>query len=134
MINPINMSGIKLEENLELFLKSNDFPYRKQKSGASEIDFIIPTKENKIIYADCTNQNTGGSVEEKIPHKVWKYWKKYNYKEVYIIRGDYTIGKTVIKHLKDEEKTRGYKTHILTLEEFCNFLQGKQTIGLLEFT
>ena len=41
MINPINMSGIKLEENLELFLKSNDFPYRKQKSGAPEIDFII---------------------------------------------------------------------------------------------
>ena len=48
MINPINMSGIKLEENLELFLKSNDFPYRKQKSGAPEIDFIIPIKELKL--------------------------------------------------------------------------------------
>ena len=134
MNNPINVSGHKLEENLELFLKSNDFSYERQKSGVSQIDFIIPIKGNKIIYADCTNQNIGGSVEEKIPHKVWKYWKKYNYKDVYIIRGNYTISKTVIEHLKDEEKNHGYKTHIVTFEEFCHFLQGKQTMGLLEFT
>ena len=26
---------------------------------------------NKIIYADCTNQNVSGSVYDKVPHKVW---------------------------------------------------------------
>mgnify|MGYP003348447175 CR=1 FL=1 len=52
---------------------TKDIPYRRQKSGASQIDFIIQIGD-KVIYADCTNQNIGGSVEEKIPHKVWKYW------------------------------------------------------------
>jgi len=133
MINPINMSGTKLEENLELFLKSNDFPYKIQKSGAPEIDFIIPIKGNKKIYADCTNQNVSGSVFDKVPHKVWKYWNTYKYDEVYIIRGKQLPPKAVIKHLEHLITTIGVKTHILTLEEFCDFLQGKQTIGLLEF-
>jgi len=133
MINPINESGNKLEKNLEVFLKKNNFSYKRQKSGAPEIDFIIPIKENKTIYADCTNQNVAGSVYDKVPHKVWKYWDTYKYDEVYIIRGKQLPPKAVIKHLEHLITTIGVKTHILTLEEFCNFLQGKQTIGLLEF-
>jgi hypothetical protein len=121
-----NKSGKSMEEQLELVLNTKDIPYRRQKSGASQIDFIIQIGD-KVIYADCTNQNIGGSVEEKIPHKVWKYWKKYNYNEVYIIRGDYTIGKTVMEHLQDEEKTRGYKTHIVTFEEFVSLVTNTPT-------
>ena len=133
MINPINLSGTKLEENLELFLKHNNFAYKKQKSGAPEIDFIIPIEGNKTIYADCTNQNGPGSVYDKVPHKVWKYWKKYKYNEVYIVRGKELPTKSVKEHLKEYEEEGKFKTHILTLEEFCNFLQGKETKGLLEF-
>jgi len=134
MINPINESGNKLEKNLEVFLKKNNFSYKRQKSGAPEIDFIIPIKENKTIYADCTNQNVAGSVYDKVPHKVWKYWDTYKYDEVYIIRGKEMPPKAVIKHLEHLIVTIGVKTHILNLEEFCNFLQGKETKGLLEFT
>mgnify|MGYP003128352753 CR=1 FL=1 len=132
-INPINKSGTKLEENLELFLKSNGFAYDKQSPGAPEIDFIIPINRNKIIYADCTNQNVSGSVYDKVPHKVWKYWDTYKYDEVHIIRGKELPPKAVTKHLEHLVTTIGVKTHVLTLEEFCNFLQGKQTMGLLEF-
>ena len=48
MGNLINESGTKLEEDLESFLKSNEFPYKRQKSWAEAIDFIIPTKGNYI--------------------------------------------------------------------------------------
>ena len=121
-----NKSGKSMEEQLELVLNTKDIPYRRQKSGASQIDFIIQIGD-KVIYADCTNQNIGGSVEEKIPHKVWKYWKKYNYNEVYIIRGNYTIRKTVMEHLLDDEKVRGYKTHIVTFEEFVSLVTNAPT-------
>ena len=134
MTNPRNASGVKLEEDLEFFLKNNNFSYKRQKSGASEIDFTIPTKENKIIYADCTNQNVTGSVYDKVPHKVWKYWDIYKYDEVYIIRGKELPPKAVVKHLEWYLENIGVKTYILTLEEFCNFLQGKETQGLLQFT
>ena len=114
-----NKSGTILEEKLELFLKQNNVAYKRQRSGHNEIDFIIHLNEDKTIYADCTNQNVLGSVEEKIPHKVWKYFKKYNYKEVYIIKGKYNISKSVIEHLKEDEKLRGYITQIVSFEEFC---------------
>ena len=134
MINPINLSGTKLEENLELFIKHNNFSYKKQKSGAPEIDFIISIEGDKTIYADCTNQNGPGSVYDKVPHKVWKYWNTYKYNEVYIIRGRELPPKAVEKHLEWLSKNIDVKTHLLTLEEFCIFLQGKETQGLLQFT
>ena len=71
---------------------------------------------------------------DKVPHKVWKYWDIYKYDEVYIIRGKELPPKAVVKHLEWYLENIGVKTYILTLEEFCNFLQGKETIGLLEFT
>ena len=134
MINPINLSGTKLEENLELFLKHNNFSYKKQKSGDPEIYFIISISGDKTIYADCTNQNGPGSVYDKVPHKVWKYWNTYKYNEVYIIRGRELPPKAVEKHLEWLSKNIDVKTHLLTLEEFCIFLQGKETQGLLQFT
>ena len=132
MGNPINQSGTKLEDEVESFLKSNDFPFRKQKSGAPEIDFIIPTNTNRSIFADCTNQNSTGSVYDKVPHKVWKYWKKYEYDEVYIIRGTELPPKAVKKHLQWFEKVIGVKTHIMTFEEFCDMLMDKKPESLLE--
>mgnify|MGYP006129725963 FL=1 len=132
MSNPINESGAKLEEELEFFLKSNGFSYQRQKSGAEAIDFIIPTQGNYVIYADCTNQNVPGSVYEKVPHKVWKYWDNYDYDEVYIIRGKTLPGKKVRKHLNWFEETTGVKTHIVSLEEFCGMLTGKTPESPLE--
>lgn len=116
-----NKSGKNLEKQLKNLLNYYNIPYVYQKEGNFEIDFIIQIG-NKKIYVDCTNQNVGGSVEEKLPHKVWKYWKKYNFDEIYIIKGNHDIGKCVISHLKDDEFIRGYKTHIVRLEQFINII------------
>jgi len=132
MGNPINESGTKLEEEIEFFLKSNKFPYVRQKSGAPEIDFIISINKNLTIYADCTNQNVSGSVSDKVPHKVFKYWKKYDYDEVYIIRGIEFPPRTVKEHLEWFEKTTSVKTHIVTSEEFCKILLNQKPCSLLE--
>ena len=89
-------SGKRLELLVEKFCKQNSIGYTRAKSGAREIDFII-TKDEQIFYADCTNQNVGGSVEEKLPHKIWKYYKQYQYDEVYIITGSHKISHKIIK-------------------------------------
>ena len=102
-MNPINESGQRLEEQLESYLIKNDFAFKRAKSGQHEFDFIIGN-----YYADCTNQNEQGSVDEKIPHKVWKYHQKYKYKDVYIIRGKHIPNPSVVEHLK----IFPFKTHI----------------------
>ena len=126
MGNPANESGTKLEDRVESFLKSNNFAYDKQKPGASEIDFIIPINGNRSIFADCTNQNSGGSVYEKVPHKVWKYSVKYEYDEVYIIRGTQLPPISVKDHLQWFKEEIGVDTHIVSFEEFSNIVL-KQT-------
>ena len=120
-----NKSGTKLEEQVESFLKQNNFAYTRQKPGAAEIDFIIPSKGNQSIYADCTNQMVNGSVYDKVPHKIWKYWVKYEYNEVYIIRGTELPPVSVRKHIEWFEKTTGVVTHIVDIEEFNKIMMGK---------
>ena len=96
-----------------------------------EIDFIIET-ESGTIYADCTNQNVSGTAEDKLPQKVRKYWRKYGYEEVYIIRGNWIISEEVRKTLEEDRIQYGYKTNIITFEWFCNMLDGKSSTKNLE--
>jgi hypothetical protein len=123
-----NQSGTSLEQDLKTFLHNKNIPFKHQTTGKPEIDFIIANN----IYADCTNQNVEGSVDEKIPHKIWKYSLKYGYKNVYIIRGEHVPNKSVLTHCEDIAKNKGFKFHIMTLEEFCNFLEGKDTRSGIE--
>ena len=116
-----NKSGTYLEETLEQLLKAQDIPYKRQSHGKSQIDFII----NDSIYADCTNQNSTGSVEEKIPHKVWKYWKMYGYKDVYIIKGKWNVSPKVLEHLEDASIAWGYTTHIVSIDEFMSVVMNE---------
>ena len=95
-----NKSGIELEAELKNFLIQNSFVFRHQIPGQNEIDFIIGNEDNKL-YADCTNQNSSGSVDEKIPHKIWKYYKKYNYSSVYIIRGSHKPRDLILEHCEE---------------------------------
>ena len=118
-----NQSGIKLEKELKTFLCEKKIPFTHQKNGKHEIDFII----GKGIYVDCTNQNVTGSVDEKIPHKIWKYFEKYRYKDVYIIRGKQIPNKSVLSHCNQIAAYKDFKFHLMTLEEFFIFLEGKDT-------
>ena len=121
MGNPINESGKGAEDRLKRFLIENDIPY--ESGGNTTIDFTIFTK-NKTVYIDCTNQNVSGSVEEKVPHKIWKYHKRIGFKEVIIQRGKQELHPEVMEHIQDLEITKGIKVFIWTEDEVQNYLLG----------
>ena len=108
MDNPINISGQELEDKVQLHCVLNNLSYQRAKTGSFEIDFIIETDKGKV-YADCTNQNVGGSVEEKLPHKIWKYYKKYKYDNV-------------LEHCKDLARVYNFDLKFVSCEQFCNSL------------
>ena len=120
--NPINISGQKLEKEMALFLEMNNVPY--DGGGNSCIDFKIKT-DTGILYLDCTNQNVGGSVIEKLPHKIWKYWKKFRYNEVIITRGSAKPNKTLNEHIKWLEQILLIKVYVLDFNQSKRFILGK---------
>lgn len=117
-----NQNGTDLESRLENFLIEKNIPYIRQtaKTKKEQIDFIIDGK----FYVECTNQNVSGSVQDKIPHKIYKYYHIYNYKEVYVIRGSVMPNKWVIKQCDDIGEQYDFKWHLLTFEQFCDRLTG----------
>lgn len=125
MDNPVNISGALLEDQVEKYCIENNILYTRAKAGAFEIDFIIDTDKGKV-YADCTNQNSVGSVEEKLPHKIWKYYKKYNYNNVTIVKGNHKIANHVIEHCKDLARVYNFNLQFLDGEQFCNSLTKKE--------
>ena len=123
--NPVNISGQLLEDMVENYCVSNKISYKRAKPGAHEIDFIIESNKGKI-FADCTNQNSGGSVEEKLPHKLWKYFKKYQYRNVYIIKGDHKISPKVLEHCNEMARGYNFELHFVNYEQFTNKLVAKE--------
>ena len=73
-------------------------------------------KNDNKIYIDVTNQNGQGSVAEKVPHKVWKYYKKYGYEDVYIVMdGDKWVAlSTYARSLRSKDKISTGLTGVLT--------------------
>jgi hypothetical protein len=120
-MNPINESGKSAEDRLEKFLIQNNIPYNS--GGNTTIDFTIWTSD-ETIYIDCTNQNVAGSVEEKVPHKIWKYHKRIGFKEVIIQRGELELHPEVMEHIRDIEESKNIKVHIWTEREVQDYLLG----------
>ena len=123
--NPVNISGQLLEDKVEKYCVSNKISYKRAKPGAHEIDFVIESNKGKI-FADCTNQNSVGSVEEKLPHKLWKYFKKYQYRNVYIIKGDHKISAKVLEHCNEMARGYNFDLHFVNYEQFTNNLTAKE--------
>ena len=123
--NPVNISGQLLEDKVELYCRENNISYKRAKPGAHEIDFIIESNKGKL-FADCTNQNTVGSVEEKLPHKLWKYFKKYQYRRDYIIKGDHKISKSVLDHCYEMARGYNFQLSFVNFEQFTNGLNAKE--------
>jgi len=113
MTNPINESGTFGEERFEEFLKKNDIPYTRNKTNG--IDFIISL--DKKIYVDIKNQDVGGGRDLAVGGCVWKYQKKYKFKECYIVEGEYNFDKDV-----REFANKFAKTHFVKFKEMCNIL------------
>ena len=130
MSNPINVSGTDLEDRVESFLKEHNLRYSRAKSGTPEIDFRIEA-DNRVIYADCTNQNGGGSVEEKLPHKLWKYANRYKYDSVTIIRGKHKPSNHVMEHCYDVARMKNFELYMLDYEQFVHSLLSKKSTNPL---
>ena len=124
-----NKSGQKLEKMVRDFLTKNGLSYKE--GGSKTIDFKINTDQG-TLYVDCTNQNTGGSVDEKVPHKVWKYHQKYKFESIIIIRGEQDLKESVHEHLKYLKIKESVTTYVYTFEQFCNKLNGKPINSTLE--
>jgi len=130
--NPINESGKAGEDRLLEYLEKNKFSYRQQITSKKQIDFIINPDSKNSIYIDVTNQNGSGSVGDKVPHKVWKYYKKYGYDEVYILMGKYDLRKKmplVVQHCNEVYK---FKTHFVNFKEMTNILEGEEKNNTIE--
>lgn len=124
MRNPINISGNRLETDIRNWLDTNSMGYTKSKEGPKgDIDYIIHSM-NGDIYIECANQNSKGSVMDKIPHKVFKYWIRYRMKEIYIVRGKWqSFSESILEHLEHLRKTCSIDIKIVSFEEIINVLK-----------
>jgi len=118
-MNPINNSGKELETDLRNWLVEKDIPFTQSAEGPkADIDFIIHSK--KPMYIECHNQNTSGSVDEKIPHKIYKYWEKHKMQEIWIVKGKYPLNKRIKGHIKLLETFCEIEVKIETLDSIKN--------------
>tara|TARA_Y100000034_G_scaffold466_1_gene598 strand:- start:45 stop:422 length:378 start_codon:yes stop_codon:yes gene_type:complete len=119
MGNPINESGKFGEDRFEEFLIYHDIPYKRNKTNG--IDFIVwPTDAS--TYIDIKNQDVGGGRDLAVGGCVWKYQRKYNFKECYIVEGEFDFDKNV-----REFANLFAKTHFVKFEEMKNILLKKPT-------
>ena len=116
MINPINISGASLEDSLESELKNMGLPYKRNKSG---IDFIV----GGDYYIECKNQTQAGTVVEKLPHTIWKYKIKYDFKTMYIIQPYQESMGMVLEHIKFLEDTMSIKVKIVSYNTMIDILR-----------
>lgn len=113
----VHERGMALEERVEKYLVSMGIVYKRFSSG---IDFII----NGGFHMDCIAQGVSGSIGDKLPHKCWKYIKKYNLKDIYILQPYSPIHRSVGEHLEDMEQHLNCQIHILDWNDFTYLMNG----------
>jgi hypothetical protein len=114
----VHIRGNGLEERVETFLLSMHIPFQRNKNNG--IDFII----NGYTYLDCVAQGQSGSIGDKLPHKAFKYLRKYNLKDIYILHPYSPITKTVGDHLIFLEEQFNANIHILDWADFTYLMNG----------
>ena len=114
-----NTSGKIGEKRIRDFLTEKNFAFKE--GGSKGIDFQIET-EKGLLYVDSKNQNQSGAVDKIIVQTVLQYHRWYNYKDVYIVRGTQPLPKEVLISLNSFEKAYNFKTHVMTFDEFTNFM------------
>jgi hypothetical protein len=114
----VHERGNELEERVEKYLQSMAIIYKRFKNNG--IDFII----NGFIHIDCIAQGVSGSIGDKLPHKCWKYIKKYNLKDIYILHPYSPIKREVGEHLEELENQYNCNIHILDWKDFTYLMNG----------
>ena len=116
-MNPINESGTAGESHFKTLLNENDMSFKP--GGNNGIDYIVSDK----FYIDSKNQNKAGSVDEKIPHTIFKYHERYNQPKYYIV-GYHKYNKGIMRHIKYLEDTLNIKVYFYTPEEMIKVIKG----------
>jgi sulfur relay (sulfurtransferase) DsrF/TusC family protein len=113
-----NGRGLEDKVQEELLLKAVQFKRNKH----SGIDFII----DGTIHMDCVATSQSGSIDDKIPTKCFKYLRRYNVNELYILHPYAPIEKNVAEHLEFLEKSMSVKIHILDWNDFIYISNGSR--------
>ena len=115
-------NGIGLENRVRSYLESQNIQFRYNKTNG--IDFIIAGG----FYMDCIAQKVSGSIVDKLPHKCFKYIKRYNLqgRSIYILQPYYSILKGVGEHLEMLEEKYECNIHILDWNDFTYLMEGGQ--------
>ena len=114
----VHERGNALEERVENYLKSMGINYIRNKNNG--IDFIV----NGGFHMDCIAQGVSGSIGDKLPHKCWKYIKKYELNDIYILHPYSPIKRDVGQHLEDIENQYSCNIHILDWKDFTYLMNG----------
>ena len=114
----VHKRGRELEERVEKYLEAEKLPYKRNKNNG--IDFII----NGGFHMDCIAQGVSGTIGDKLPHKCWKYLKRYGLKDIYILHPYSPIHRHVGEHLEDLEKQFDAQIHIINWEDFTWIMRG----------
>jgi hypothetical protein len=114
----VHLRGKELEERVEKYLTAERLQYRRNKNNG--IDFVI----NGGFHMDCVAQGVSGTIGDKLPHKCWKYIKRYGLKNIYILHPYSPIHRQVGEHLEFLEKQLGAEIHILNWSDFTYLMQG----------
>jgi hypothetical protein len=116
----VHKNGRKLEERVEEYLKANFIQFKKNIHNG--IDFVI----DGAIYLDCVATSQSGSIDDKLPTKCFKYIRKYNLSEIFILHPYSPIEKNVAEHLEHLEKTLNVAIHLLDWNDFVYITSGNK--------
>jgi hypothetical protein len=110
--------GNDLEVRVENYLSSQGITYKRSRNNG--IDFII----NGGMHLDCVAQGVSGTIGDKLPHKCWKYIRKYNLKDIYILHPYSPIKRDVGEHLEEIEVRTNSQIHVLDWKDFTYIMEG----------
>jgi hypothetical protein len=113
----IKHSGIHLEQDLEQFLDQHHIRYLRGVDQKMEIDFTIYDVHMNKIYVECKNQQSQGSVVDKIPHTIWKYHRKYQMQQLFLLVGAlHVIPDYIHENIQWLEQVLHLQVHVVTLD------------------
>jgi hypothetical protein len=114
----VRENGDNLEQRVSDYLNAMKIP--NEWNPSKGIDFII----NGHIHLDCVAQSKSGSIGDKLPTKCFKYIKRYNLNDIYILHPYSPITKTVAAHLELLENVMDSNIHILDWADFTYLMNG----------
>jgi hypothetical protein len=130
--NRINKSGKQFEDEVKDILEQSGHSYKSNKN--SGIDYKI-TFEDRIDGIEVKAQKVGGSVDEKLPHSVYKYAEKYK-NIVFLFHDNFKLNSNIQEHMEYIAKLKNVKLTLLWgLDKFKHYLNGnlKDDNSILNF-